>query len=392
MKIIVQKYGGKSVANIDRMKQVARRIVRAHTDDCALVVVVSAMADTTDQLIDFAHQISQSPPERELDMLLTAGERISMALLSMAIWELGDEAISFTGSQSGIITDDVHTRAKIVEIRAARIISELHKGRVVIVAGFQGVSGRREVTTLGRGGSDTTAVALACALGAERCEIYSDVDGVYSADPKICPDAVHIPEIDYETLYDLASFGARVVHPRAVELARKYRIPILLASSLKEGKRTMVKSSAMEGANFRAVASEPRIVWFEIEVPVVDLSALLRSLDKIRTVVRNPAISVDADRALVKFWTKPATAGEVRAAVEQIDGIKVNTAERALVAVSGWGLAESPEALQSVVALLQQRQIPFHHIGTTNRSIFVVVDPEHHDETLRLFHDKLVKS
>lgn len=390
MKIIVQKYGGKSVANIQRIRQVAQNIIRAYDRNCALVVVVSAMADTTDQLLEYAHQISPDPPERELDMLLTAGERISMALLSMAIWELGYQAISFTGSQSGIITDDVHTRAKIVEIRAPRIISELHRGKIVIVAGFQGVSARREITTLGRGGSDTTAVALACALGAERCEIYSDVDGLYSGDPKIFPDARHIPEVDYELLYDLASFGARVVHQRAVELARKYNLPILLASSIKGGKYTMVKSTAMEGARFGAVSSLPEVFWFEVELPVAELGNFLRQLDKIRTSINNPAISVSGEKALIKFWTKPEAAAEVSEVIERNPEIKVRISKMALVAVAGWGLAESPEAIESVVSLLGKNNIPFVYIGTTNRAIFVILEPEYHDKTAELFHSHLI--
>jgi aspartate kinase len=185
----VQKYGGSSVADADGIKRVAQRIVATRKAGHSVVVAVSAMGDTTDELMDLAHQVSPLPPGRELDMLLTAGERISMALLSMALHELGVPAISFTGSQSGIITDDSHSQARIVEVRPVRIREELGKGKVVIVAGYQGVSRQREVTTLGRGGSDTTAVALAAALGAEACEIYSDVDGVFSADPRLVPAA-----------------------------------------------------------------------------------------------------------------------------------------------------------------------------------------------------------
>ena len=392
MRIIVQKYGGKSVANIDRIRQVAKNIVRTYNKDCALVVVVSAMADTTDQLLEYAHQISPEPPERELDMLLTAGERISMALLSMAIWELGHSAISFTGSQSGIITDDVHTRAKIVEIRASRIISELQKGKIVIVAGFQGVSGRREVTTLGRGGSDTTAVALACALGAERCEIYSDVDGLYSGDPKLFENPRHIPEVDYETLYDITSFGAKVVHPRAVELARKYQIPILLASSItREGKSTMVKSTAMEGIKFAGVSGMPQIFWFEVKIPVIGLHELLRRLDRLRTLVKNPAISVENDVATVKFWAPPEAEGEISSALEAIGGAEIKKGRYAIVSVSGWELAESPESIETIVRLLAENRIPFVYLGTTNRSVFVVIPQEHFRRTQQIFHDKLIK-
>src|SRR5262247_3807158 len=187
MAVIVQKYGGSSVADVDRLRKVAERVMRTRAEGHEVVVVVSAMGDTTDELLALAKSLSANPDRRELDMLLSAGERISMALLSIAIRELGGEAISFTGSQSGIITNDAHTSARIVEVRPFRVQDELARGKVVIVAGYQGVSYKKEVTTLGRGGSDTTAVALAAALGAEACEIYSDVDGVYSADPRVVP-------------------------------------------------------------------------------------------------------------------------------------------------------------------------------------------------------------
>jgi uridylate kinase len=199
MSIIVQKYGGSSVADLDRIGRVAARIRARREAGDQLVVVVSAMGDTTDELLELAKRVSTDPPRRELDMLLTCGERISMALLSMCLHELGVPAISFTGSQSGIITDDSHSQARIVEVRPVRILEELGKAKVVIVAGYQGVSRAREVTTLGRGGSDTTAVALAAALQAEACEIYSDVDGVFSADPRVVPEARKLESLDYET-------------------------------------------------------------------------------------------------------------------------------------------------------------------------------------------------
>ncbi|RKZ27897.1 hypothetical protein DRQ29_02760, partial [bacterium] len=322
MRIIVQKYGGKSVANIERIRKVAEMVVERHIAGEGLVVVVSAMADTTDQLLNYARMISPNPSERELDMLLTAGERISMALLSIAIWELGHSAISFTGSQSGIITDDVHTRARIIEIRASRIIEEIQRGRIVIVAGFQGVSAKREITTLGRGGSDTTAVALACALGADRCEIYSDVDGLYSADPKICGDAFHISEIDYETLFDLAFFGSKIVHQRAIELARKFDIPILLASSIKRGKYTMVKSKAMEGATFSAVSMQPEVLWLSVKMPERRLKPFWNELDSIRTSIRNPSSSVDNGWATIVFWTLPENSDEIKEILENFDEIE----------------------------------------------------------------------
>jgi len=226
MSIVVQKYGGSSVADVARIRLVADRVMRTRQAGHDVVVVVSAMGDTTDELLQLAKQVSANPDRRELDMLLTAGERISMALLSMAIRELGGDAISFTGSQSGIITNDRHVDARIIEVRPVRVQDELAKGRIVVIAGYQGVSYRREVTTLGRGGSDTTAVAMAAALGAEYCEICSDVDGVYTADPRVVPDARRIGTLSYEETQELAESGARVLNAQAVEFAKEKGIAI----------------------------------------------------------------------------------------------------------------------------------------------------------------------
>jgi aspartate kinase len=224
--IVVQKYGGSSVADVDRIRRVAERVMETKRRGHDVVVVVSAMGDTTDDLLALARQISPNPERRELDMLLTSGERVSMALLSMAIRELGGDAISFTGSQSGIIANDRHVDARIVEVRPFRVQDELARGRIVVIAGYQGVSYRREVTTLGRGGSDTTAVAMAAALGAEYCEICSDVDGVYSADPRVVAEARRIGTLTYEETQELAEAGARVLNAQAVEFAKEKGIVI----------------------------------------------------------------------------------------------------------------------------------------------------------------------
>ena len=226
MSIVVQKYGGSSVADAARMKQVADRVMRTRAQGHDVVVVVSAMGDTTDDLLRLAKQVSANPDRRELDMLLTAGERISMALLSIAIRELGGDAISFTGSQSGIITNDRHVDARIIEVRPFRVQDELARGKIVVIAGYQGVSYRREVTTLGRGGSDTTAVAMAAALGAEYCEICSDVDGVYTADPRVVAEARRIGTLSYEETQELAESGAKVLNAQAVEFAKEQGIAI----------------------------------------------------------------------------------------------------------------------------------------------------------------------
>ncbi len=237
MPIIVQKYGGSSVADVEKLGRVADRVVAARRSGADVVVVVSAMGKATDGLLGLARQAASfhggaaDPPRRELDMLLSTGERVSMALLSIAIQARGFEAISFTGSQSGILTNDRHFDARIIEVRPHRIEDELARGKIVIVAGYQGMSYRREITTLGRGGSDTTAVALAAALEAERCEIYSDVDGVYSADPRAVPDARHLPELSHEMLQEMAECGAKVVCAQAVEWARRAGIAIYARST-----------------------------------------------------------------------------------------------------------------------------------------------------------------
>jgi aspartate kinase len=226
MAIVVQKYGGSSVADVARLRQVADRVMRTKREGHDVVVVVSAMGDTTDELLSLAKQVSPNPARRELDMLLTAGERISMALLSMAIREQGGDAISFTGSQSGIITNDRHVDARIIEVRPYRVQDELARGNIVVIAGYQGVSYKREVTTLGRGGSDTTAVAMAAAVGADYCEICSDVDGVYTADPRVVPEAKRIPTLSYEETQELAESGAKVLNAQAVEFAKEKGIAI----------------------------------------------------------------------------------------------------------------------------------------------------------------------
>src|SRR5262247_7202 len=226
MAVIVQKYGGSSVADLGKLKRVAERVMRTRAEGHDLVVVVSAMGDTTDDLLAMAKKISPNPDRRELDMLLSAGERISMALLSLAIRELGGDAISFTGSQSGIITNDRHVDARIVEVRPYRVQDELARGKIVVIAGYQGVSYKREVTTLGRGGSDTTAVAMAAALGADYCEICSDVDGVYTADPRVVPAARRISTLSYEETQELAESGAKVLNAQAVEFAKEKGIVI----------------------------------------------------------------------------------------------------------------------------------------------------------------------
>ena len=248
MGLIVQKYGGSSVADAEGLKRVANRIVATKRAGHQVVVVVSAMGDTTDELIDLANQVSPLPNGRELDMLLTAGERISMALLAMAIGNLGNEARSFTGSQAGVITTSAHGRARIIDVTPSRITEALNEGAIAIVAGFQGISqDTKDVTTLGRGGSDTTAVALAAALDADVCEIYTDVDGIFSADPRVVPAAKKLKTVTYEEMLELAASGAKVLHLRCVEYARRYDMPIHVRSSFSNNEGTWVVKDHPEG-------------------------------------------------------------------------------------------------------------------------------------------------
>ncbi len=268
--LVVQKFGGSSVADLDKIGRVADRIARTRRQGFDVVVVVSAMGKTTDELLGLARRASTfegqptDPPRRELDMLLTTGERVTMSLVSIALQARGLEAISFTGSQSGILTNDRHFDARIIEVRPHRIEDELDRGRIVIVAGYQGMSYRREITTLGRGGSDTTAVALAAALSAERCEIYSDVDGVYSADPRVVPEAAHLAELDHAVLQEMAECGAKVVCAQAVEWARRAGIAIHARSTFDaSNKETVVRDGARSevALRARAVVGERRVVW-----------------------------------------------------------------------------------------------------------------------------------
>jgi aspartate kinase len=283
MPVVVQKYGGSSVADVTRIQQVAQRIMRTKAAGYDVAVVVSAMGHTTDELLALARKVSANPDRRELDMLLSAGERISMALLTMAIRELGNDAISFTGSQSGIITNDRHVDARIVEVRPFRVQDELARGRVVVIAGYQGVSYRREVTTLGRGGSDTTAVAMAAALGAEWCEICSDVDGVYTADPRVVPGAKRVDTLTYEETQELAESGAKVLNAQAVEFAKDKGIAIYaratasaLPGSDPSSDGTVVRRDAprMPGT-VAGVASERDILVLQANADATRVIALL---------------------------------------------------------------------------------------------------------------------
>jgi len=300
MALIVQKYGGSSVADAEKINNVARRIVETKEKGNHVVVVVSAMGDTTDELIQLARQINPQPEERELDLLLSTGEVVSSTLLAMALGSLGYKAVSLSGAQAGIETDASHSRARILRVEPKRIVRELGKGNIVIVAGFQGITEDMDITTLGRGGSDTTAVALAAVLKAQICEIYTDVEGVYTADPRFVPEACRLKEVGYEEMLELATYGAKVMHPRAVELGELYNMPILVASSFSDKPGTIIHGGvSMEVRNkVRGIAHDLNVAKITV-VGVPDrpgiASAIFEPLAKanisVDTIVQNASIN-----------------------------------------------------------------------------------------------------
>ncbi len=347
--IIVQKYGGSSVADVARIQRVAERVSKTAASGKRVVVVVSAMGDTTDDLLKLARQVSQDPHRRELDMLLTAGERISMALLGIALQARGIEAVSFTGSQSGIITDGAHTSARIVEIRPTRILEALALGKVVIVAGYQGVSREKEVTTLGRGGSDTTAVALAAALEAEACEICSDVDGVYTADPRVVPAARRLAELSHEEMQELAQAGAKVLNAQAVEFARDKNITIHALGTFLPGAGTRVSQATLaKGRELRisgiAQEAELLVVRAALAAPVLEVLARHGAWP------RELWSEGDCTRALVSLENVHGPTALLEA-LSALPGVSVEEG-LAEVSVVGAGVGASREPLDRALAAL----------------------------------------
>jgi aspartate kinase len=396
--IVVQKYGGTSVADVARIRRVAERVMQTRRAGHDVVVVVSAMGDTTDELLALAKQVSPNPERRELDMLLTAGERISMALLSMAIRELGGDAISFTGSQSGIITNDRHVDARIVEVRPFRVQDELARGKIVVVAGYQGVSYKREVTTLGRGGSDTTAVAMAAALGAEFCEICSDVDGVYTADPRVVRDARRIGMLSYEETQELAEAGAKVLNAQAVEFAKEKGIAIYAratASALPgddpSADGTVVRRypPRMPGTVV-GVASERDTLVLEMAAarPVHEQSAqdLLALLDKHGVAGKQLHQSADHLTLIISRENLHEEA-RVRQALQERFGDAVRLADDlGAVSVVGAGINASFDNLRRGSAALDQTRIPIRGVATSSFRITWTIPREKIDDAVRTLH------
>ena len=399
MALLVQKYGGTSVGSPERIHHVAERIVRTRRAGTDLIVVVSAMADTTDDLLDLARKVSNRSHPRELDMLLTAGERVSMALVAMAVNDRGQEAVSFTGSQSGIVTDTSHTRAKILEVKADRIREELKRGRVVIVAGFQGVSREREVTTLGRGGSDTTAVALAAALHASECEIYTDVDGVYTADPRVVPTARKLAALSYDEMLELASLGARVLHNRSVEIARRFKVPIHVRSSFNWNEGTRIqRGDSMEQVVIRGIAHDPDVAKIAL-LGVPDRPGVAAEIFRaiggegvnVRLIVQ--AGGSDAKNDV----TFAVLAHDVKVVLPIVEDLRKRLGARAFVydpdvailSVVGEGLATSAGTAGEVFAALAQAGVNIDIISTSSITITCIVRKVDVERAVRSLHDAL---
>jgi aspartate kinase len=401
--LVVQKYGGSSVADAERIKRVAERIVGAKRDGNDVVVVVSAMGDSTDELIDLAEQIVPVPSGREFDMLLTAGERISMALLAMAINSLGYKAESFTGSQAGVLTTSVHGKARIVNITPGRVQNSVAEGNIAIVAGFQGVSpDTKDITTLGRGGSDTTAVALAAALGADVCEIYTDVDGVYTADPRIVPNARRLRTVTYEEMLELAASGAKILHLRSVEYGRRYGVPIHVRSSFSTNPGTTVAGS-MEDPNVEdAIISGVAHDRSEVKVTVVgvpdkpgEAAAIFQELAaaeiNLDMIVQN--ISTGGTGRTDVSFTLPATDGPT--ALSALKRIQERVGFDDLLyddhvgklSLVGAGMRSHPGVSARFFAALAEAGVNVEMISTSEIRISVVCRDTDLDTAVRAVHD-----
>jgi aspartate kinase len=407
MPLIVQKFGGTSVGTPERIGQVAARVVRARQAGFDVVVVVSAMGHTTDELLDLAHRVAREPRRRhrrELDMLLTAGERISMALLAMAIREQGVEAISLTGSQAAIITDASHTVARIEEVRADRVRAELERGMVVIVAGFQGVSRSREVTTLGRGGSDTTAVALAAALGAERCDIFTDVDGVYSADPRRVPAARLIRRIDYREMIELACSGAQVMHPRAVEIGARHNVPIRVLSVFRHendpartGTLITRREKHMEGLLLTGLASERGFARVVLRGMPAGMAAITRILGRLADAGVSVDMVAHADRAdgrrqvqlTVREDALPDALEHCEALARELGGEERIEAQTGLcrIALIGSGMTDVPGVYATAFRALHTVDVEVFGLSTSAISIALLVSTDREERSLQALHE-----
>ena len=397
MGLIVQKFGGTSVADAERIRRASRRIIRTREQGHKVVVVVSARGNTTDELYGLAYELSSRPPKREMDMLVSTGEQMSVALMAIAIHHMGHDAIGLTGPQIGIRTDSFHTRAKIIDIHPERLVKELENGRIVIVAGFQGVDPEDNITTLGRGGSDTTAVALAAALKADLCEIYTDVDGVYTADPRIVPDARKMDRISYDEMLELTSAGVSVMHSRAMEFAKNYSVPLHVRTSFSEVEGTIICEEVpeMEDLVVRGTALEKK----EAKITIRGVSdhpgiaaAILKSLAKsdinVDMIVQNVSEESTTD---FTFTVSESVLDEALDAIQQIKddiGAKGITSDRNIgkVSVVGVGMRSHSGVAVIMFQALADADINIQMISTSEIKISVVVDRSDADRALRVVH------
>jgi aspartate kinase len=397
--LIVQKYGGTSLADASKIRRVAERVVATRRAGNDVVAVVSAMGHHTDELVELAQRVSPNPPPRELDMLLTAGERISMSLLAMAIADLGTTAKSFTGSQAGIITDTLHGKARILDVRAGRITEALAAGHAVIVAGFQGVSTERDVTTLGRGGSDTTAVALAAALGAASCEIYTDVDGVYTADPRIVPEARKLHAVSYEEMLEMAACGARVLVLRSVEYARRYGMVLHVRSSFAEATGTWVREEdeRMEKAIISGVphdTSEAKVTLVRVPdrpgIAARIMRAIARQGVNVDMIVQNVSHGGLTD---ISFTVPKADLQQAMVVLEKIRdevgaGEVLADQEIAKVSLVGAGMKSNPGVAAAMFEALAEAGINIEMISTSTIRISCVIRADDVSTAVRAIHDR----
>ncbi|MFA5156053.1 MAG: aspartate kinase [Candidatus Omnitrophota bacterium] len=397
--LIVQKFGGSSVANVERIQNVAKRVTGYKKKGYDVVVVVSALGDTTDELIDLAAKITTEPSEREMDMLLSTGEQISVALLAMAIHKLGCEAISFTGAQVGIITDTSHTRARILRINTNKIKEEIGKGRVVIVAGFQGVTLNQDITTLGRGGSDLTAVALAKELTADECEIYTDVAGIYTTDPRIEPKAKKIKEITYDEMLEMASLGAQVMQARSIEVAKKFNVPIHVRSSFSEISGTMIIKEAkkMEDVLVNGITLNKH----EVKITICTVPDRPGIAAKIFNDLASAGISVDMivqnvshlRQTDISFTINKSDSAKTmkltRALVKEIGaGEVVQDEDIARVSIVGVGMKSHPGVAAKMFDTLAKNKINIEMISTSEISISCIIQRKFAETAVKALHEK----
>ena len=398
MSIIVKKFGGTSVGDTTKIKNVAKRIVGSIEKGNQVVVAVSAMGGTTDKLVALAHEVSPSPLERELDMLLSTGEQVSIALLAMAVSDLGYEAISLTGNQVGILTDGFYSNARIVSINNQRILDELKMGKVVILAGFQGVTIDGEITTLGRGASDTTAVAIAASLNADRCEIYTDVDGIYTADPRIVKSARKLDRITHDEMLEMAGLGAKVLHSRSVELAKKFQVPLMVRSSFHEGAGTIIvkESEIMEQVVVSGVTSNKD----QAKISLIGIEDKPGVAAEIFNIVAEQHINIDMiiqnvgrDGTTDLSFTVPEKdlSKAVKVIQDLSDQIKIATLETdsdiSKVSVVGIGMVSHVGIASKMFSALAEQNINIQMISTSEIKISCVIDQTQTDKAVEVIHD-----